>query len=93
MTDKPSELKPCPFCGGAASTQTQHQQMWVMCGSGCCGWMTPEHWHNRVIDRAALVEVARRAAACGSGGDDYPTAIAQRIVTEYLAEQARKDAK
>ena len=45
------------------------------------------HWNRRAPDRAALVEVARRASACGSGGDDPPSVVAERIVTEYLDEQ------
>lgn len=53
---------------------------------------TDAAWNRRTPDRPALLEVARRAAACGSGGDDHPSAVAERVVAEYLAEQDRTDA-
>lgn len=92
--DKPSELKPCPFCGGAArllawDTEENHADPRpdIYGCAPCEIYMEREEWNRRTPDRAALLEVARRAAACGSGGDDLPSAVAERVVAEYLAER------
>lgn len=94
MPDNPSELMPCPFCGGPAEFQCKHQQPWIMCKAGCTGWTPPEKWNRRTPDRAALVEVARRALAIYHDDptqDAFLQARADRVVGKYLAEQAGKD--
>lgn len=54
------------------------------------------HWNSRALDRAALVEVARRAIAdcrnCDDPACEACTSEASGVVTEYLAEQERTDA-
>lgn len=74
-----SDLKPCPLCG---------------CPFGGVSEEKPDR-HD--IDRAALVDVARRAFKAWPSPDGiYMSRVlvdteAERIVSEYLAEQAGKE--
>lgn len=113
--DKPSELKPCPFCG-AGTTEIQEHAIWQgtkyaePISVSVVHWCDPvegqpsrmlqkvgrdresaiEAWNRRTPDRAALVEVARRAIDAHRSGMSKFSAV-DRVVTEYLAEQAGKD--
>ena len=115
--DKPSELKPCPFCGSVAMTKP-HPGVCEYVECQACNAYGPAAdpdglaWNRRTPDRAALVEVARRARvdfaiwALRMQGAEQATidkvepksreavevALAELIVTEYLAEQERTDA-
>ena len=115
MPDKPSELKPCPFCGADALVEKHPEPGTHEIGcEGCtCNVMVytdigdmaglVDHWNRRTPDRAALVEVARRALNTPGFGmhnhtslaiaEQQQDAAAERIVTEYLAEQAGKDSE
>ena len=109
MPDKPSELKPCPFCGSDALVEKHPEPGTHEIGcEGCtCNVMVytdigdmaglVDHWNRRTPDRAALVEVARRAIADCRNCDDptCPACVSEAngVVTEYLAEQAGKDSE
>jgi len=119
MPDKPSELKPCPFCG-AGTTEIQEHAIWQgtkyaePISVSVVHWCDPVEgqpsrmiqkvgrdrasaiaaWNRRTPDRAALVEVARRALAIYHDDptqDAFLQARADRVVGKFLAEQAGKD--
>ena len=122
MPDKPSELKPCPFCG-AGTTEVQEHAIWQgtkyaePISVSVVHWCDPVEgqpsrmlqkvgrdrasaiaaWNRRTPDRAAMVEVARRAIADCRNCDDptCPACVSEAngVVTEYLAEQAGKDSE
>jgi len=102
MTDKPIELKPCPFCG-ANSICAPFEGVSEYCECEACNAYGPsgdtsgELWNLRTPDRATLVEVARRATLEAMRPIYGPSFVVEpdwceRIVSEYLAEQAGKDA-
>lgn len=110
MPDKPSELKPCPFCGADALVEKHPEPGTHEIGcEGCtCNVMVytdigdmaglVDHWNRRTPDRAALVEVARRAALELMRSIYGPSFVVEpdwceRVVTDYLAEQAGKDSE
>lgn len=63
---QPTELKPCPFCGGEATTNERHKDLqgkYYLVGCRDCNldMFTPEDWNTRHLDTiqppdAALVE-------------------------------------
>lgn len=99
--DRPSELRPCWSCGGVAFTYRPAGASgdFARCiDPQCVGSLSVavDSWNRRAPDRAALVEVARRAAMYVKSfrpAPFFPGQIAERIVNEYLAEQAGKDAE
>lgn len=90
MPDKPSELKPCR---AGICIQSDYP------GSGQVmspDWVT--YNGETFYDRAALVEVARRAALELMRSIYGPSFVVEpdwceRVVTDYLAEQAGKDSE
>ena len=86
------ELKVCPFCGHEADTSDDY-----VCCSNCeciaaAVVSYPHEWNRRTPDRAALVEVARRALALGppSAANWMNDIRIERIVTDYMKEQEGK---
>ena len=102
MPDKPSELKPCPFCGHEAFPDGDHWEDGCDSAIQCSycgatgGWrdslepesLRAERWNRRTPDRTSLVEVARRALTFADLGSYDTERLPQEIVDKYLAEQA-----
>lgn len=79
------ELKVCPFCGHEADTSDDY-----VCCSNCeciaaAVVSYPHVWNRRTPDRAALVEVARRAIDANRSGMSKSAAV-EHAITEYLKE-------
>lgn len=105
MPNKPSELKPCPFCGGEATRSLFCGRDALNCDA--CGivirypvWQrragsTEPRTTNRA-QMVGLVEFTLQDHYIGEHGvpNNYGYAReAERIVTAYLAEQAGKDSE
>jgi hypothetical protein len=89
-------LKPCPFCGEShLSEQVGSGYDRVTCDTCDIVKIPASSWNRRTPDRAALVEVARRAIAdcrnCDDPACEACTSEASGVVAEYLAEQAGKE--